>query len=159
MATPRPRNRRRQAEPDATPRPNTAVVHPELGPKLAALRQQSGLTMAALARLADVDTSMISRLEAGERNASRELIERLADAVAAPLAVRHDLLVAGGYLTPDAARLLDDPDLSRLAALLTDPALPRSHHDLLMTYVRLALAHADAIGLTVTDPGTAPAEG
>ena len=128
------------------------TIHPDLGPRIAALRQQRGLSMSGLARRADLDTSMISRLEGSERNASREVIERLADALDATLTDRHALLVAGGFLTPDAAHLLDDPDLSRLAALLTDPTLASGDREVLVTYVRLALGHAAALGYPVPEP-------
>jgi transcriptional regulator with XRE-family HTH domain len=138
-----------QAATRREPERRSAMVVPELGPKIAELRTQRRLSMAELGRRAGVDTSMISRLEASERGATREVIERIADALAASPPDRNALLVAAGYLTVEAARILDDPDLSRLSTLLNDPALTTADRELLVSYVRLALNHAAALGYRV----------
>ncbi len=52
---------------------------------LVEIRQRSGLSKAALADLADVDRTLVHRLENGERNASPAVMRRLADALRCPL--------------------------------------------------------------------------
>jgi hypothetical protein len=59
------------------------------------------------------------------------------------------VLVAAGFLTEEAARLLADEDVARLAHLLTDQNLAANDSTLLRQYVQLALAHAQALGYSV----------
>jgi transcriptional regulator with XRE-family HTH domain len=54
--------------------------HPPLGAYLRTKRQEAGLSIRELARLAGVDFAYLSRLESGERSEpSAELLQRIAD--------------------------------------------------------------------------------
>ena len=50
----------------------------ELGERIKALRERRGLTQAQLADRVDLSVIFIRKLEAGERNASFETLERIA---------------------------------------------------------------------------------
>ena len=52
-----------------------------LGPRLAKLREDAGLTQSALARKVRTSQSAISQIEAGERNPSYGMIQQLAEAL------------------------------------------------------------------------------
>ena len=112
-------------------------------------RREKGLPQKEAARLAKIDASTLSRLEAGERGVSREVLDRLCDVLDLDHQQRLDVHAAAGILAPEAARLLADEDLSRLAALLTDPETIAADRELLRQYVALALAHARALGYEV----------
>lgn len=58
--------------------------HPPLGVYLRTKREEAGLSIRELARLAHVDFAYLSRLEAGQKdNPSAELLQRLADVLEA----------------------------------------------------------------------------
>lgn len=128
------------------------VAHPEFGVLLARLREARGLAQNHLARSAELDPSSVSRIEKGERGVSREVVERLGDALDATPEERVRLLQASGFLPAVVASLLGDADLARLAALFRLPDLEPRHRDLLLQHVRLALAHAHALGYDPPDP-------
>lgn len=121
--------------------------NPELGQLLARLRGERGLAQKEAAQLADIDGSTLSRLESGERGVSRDVLDRICRVLDLTRQERLDVLVAAGLLTDEAARFLADDDLSRLAAILTDPSLAPEHDHLLRQYLTLAIAHAAALGL------------
>ncbi len=125
---------------------------PEFGPALARLREARGLPKKELARRAGLDASTITRLEAGERGVSRDTVERLARALDATQKEELDLLGKAGFLADEAAELLAEPELARLAALLARADLLPDHRALLVRHLRLALDHAAALGYTVLDP-------
>jgi transcriptional regulator with XRE-family HTH domain len=52
---------------------------------LIAIRKRSGLSKAALADLAGVDRTLITRIESGERRATPAVMAKLAGALAVPL--------------------------------------------------------------------------
>ena len=106
----------------------------------------------ALAEAADADASTISRIEKGERGVSRELVDRVADALAATAEERLRLLQAAGFLPPLVESLAAEPDLAALASLFKRSDLEDGHRALLLDYVRLALAHARALGYDPPDP-------
>ncbi|MFI5491837.1 helix-turn-helix domain-containing protein [Actinoplanes sp. NPDC051859] len=56
-----------------------------VGPRLRALRQQHGTTLAALSEVTGVSVSTLSRLESGQRRATLELLLPLARAYRVPL--------------------------------------------------------------------------
>ena len=116
------------------------------GRLLARLRGERNLAQKEAARLAGIDGSTLSRLESGERGVSREVLDRLCDALDLDLPHRLELDVAAGFLSPDAAELLADEEITRLGKLLHDPTLPAGDVDRLRQYVRLALAYAEALG-------------
>jgi transcriptional regulator with XRE-family HTH domain len=67
------------------------------GQTLAQLRTARGLSQGKLADRAKVDHSAVSRLERSERNPSREMVERLADALYASTVDRNALLTSAGF--------------------------------------------------------------
>lgn len=118
----------------------------ELGRLLVRLREKRGLAQKQAAHLAEIDGSTLSRLESGGRGVSREVLDRICHALDLDRREQLDVLVAAGFLTEEAARLLADDDVARLARLLTDENVAANHSLLLRQYVRLALAHAGALG-------------
>jgi transcriptional regulator with XRE-family HTH domain len=110
------------------------------------LRTERGLAQNQVARLANIDNSTLSRLESGDRGVSREVLDRISAVLNLDRREQLDVLVAAGFLTTEAAQILADADLSRLARLLLDPILPEPCATLLRQYVELALAHARALG-------------
>lgn len=64
-----------------------AIAHAlaEVGPRLKCLRTQRGVTLAALAEVTGISTSTLSRLEAGQRRPSLELLLPLSQAHQVPL--------------------------------------------------------------------------
>ena len=117
-----------------------------LGRLLVRLREKRGLAQKQAAHLAEIDGSTLSRLESGGRGVSREVLDRICDALDLDRREQLDVLVAAGFLTEEAARLLADDDVALLARLLTDENIAMGHSLLLREYVRLALAHARALG-------------
>ena len=121
----------------------------DLGRLLARLREKRGLAQKQAAHLAEIDGSTLSRLESGDRGVSREVLDRICNALELDRREQLDVLVAAGFLTEEAARLLADEDVARLAHLLTNQNLAANDSTLLRQYVQLALAHAQALGYSV----------
>ena len=94
----------------------TQPVH-SFAVELGRLRRKRGISQAELSRRAGVDTSSISRLECGERDPSRDMAERLAEALACSQSERAVLLQAASYH----AGVQLDPALEGLNDYLTDP--------------------------------------
>ncbi|MCC6314672.1 MAG: helix-turn-helix transcriptional regulator [Thermomicrobiales bacterium] len=128
------------------------VDFPEFGPELTRLRESRGLNRKELAQRVAIDASHVTRLERGERGASRDLVERLARALDLSIREEHDLLRTAGFLTEQAAELLTEPELGRLATLLARNDLAPTHRTLLVRHLRLALDHAAALGYPVSEP-------
>ena len=124
---------------------------PPFSEELRRQRESRGLTRKALAGLANVDPSTMTRLENGERGPSREVVERLAGALSASLTEEHALLRTAGFLTDEAAELLDEPEVARLATLLARDDIPPDHRSLMLRHVRLALDTAAVLGYEVRD--------
>ena len=118
----------------------------DLGRLLVQLREKRGLAQKQAAQLAEIDNSTLSRLESGGRGVSREVLDRICQALELDRREQLDVLVAAGFLTEEAARLLADDDVARLAHLLTDDNVSADDSALFREYVRLALAHARALG-------------
>lgn len=57
----------------------------ELGERIKALRIESGLSQAQVAEYLNVDQSLISKLEKGERNISTTVLEKLANLFCCPI--------------------------------------------------------------------------
>ncbi|MEU0136681.1 XRE family transcriptional regulator [Streptomyces sp. NPDC006296] len=64
---------------------NIGQVLTAIGPRLRALRQQRGITLAALSKTTGISESTLSRLEGGSRKANLELLLPLALAYQVPL--------------------------------------------------------------------------
>jgi transcriptional regulator with XRE-family HTH domain len=120
-----------------------------LGPLLTRLRNERGLAQKHVASLAEIDNSTLSRLESGDRGVSREVLDRICDVLDLDRHERLDVLTAAGFLNQDAARLLADDDVAQLARLLHAPAVEPDDAQLLRQYIRLALAHAKALGYRI----------
>jgi transcriptional regulator with XRE-family HTH domain len=120
--------------------------HERLGELLAQLRNERGVPQNRIALNAGIDGSTLSRLEKGERGVSREVLDRICQALGLDREDRLEVLVAADFLTPEAANLLADADLSQLGRLLTLSELSPDHAAQLRQYVTLALAHARALG-------------
>jgi transcriptional regulator with XRE-family HTH domain len=121
----------------------------EFGRVLARLRTQRGLNQKDLASMIGRNPSTISRLESSGRGVSRELVDQLAQVLAATQADHLELLRAAGLLSEETVALLEEPELTRLSRLLAMPqVLPRDRR-LLLTYVELALQHASALGYDI----------
>ena len=121
----------------------------ELGRLLTRLRNERGLAQKQVARLAEIDGSTLSRLESGDRGVSQEVLDRICDVLELDRHERLDVLAAAGFLNPDAAQILADDDVARLARLLHAPEIDTDDALLLRQYIRLALAHAKALGYRI----------
>jgi len=92
----------------------------DIGPRIAEIREQAGLSQSALARAAGTAQSAISQIEAGERNPTYEMLRQLAKAlgVSVPHLVGAEVETLTAEekvhfrnyrgLTPDAKRELED---------------------------------------------------
>ena len=129
----------------ASGRPATRQ-HERLGELLSQLRNERSLAQNRVAQSAGIDGSTLSRLEKGERGVSRDVLDRICEALGLDRRDRLDVFVAADFLTPEAANLLADAELSQLGMLLTRPELAPDHATLLRQYVTLALSHAQALG-------------
>ena len=121
----------------------------ELGRVLTRLRGERGLAQKQVARRAEIDGSTLSRLESGERGVSREVLDRICGVLQLDRREQLEVLVAAGFLNEDAADLLADDDVARIARLLHAPALDRADEEMIRRYLELALAHAKALGYPV----------
>jgi transcriptional regulator with XRE-family HTH domain len=118
----------------------------QLGRLLVEFRERRGLGQKQAAQLAGIDNSTLSRLESGERGVSREVLDRLCDALGLDRKQRLEVMVAAGFVSEESAQLLADDDLARLARLLSDPATAPADVARLRQFVALALAYAAARG-------------
>ena len=121
----------------------------ELGRLLTRLRNERGLAQKQVARLAEIDNSTLSRLESGDRGVSRDVLDRISDVLELDRRERLDILTAAGFLNQDAAQILADDDVAQLARLLHAQTVEPDDAALLRQYIRLALAHAKALGYSI----------
>ncbi|MDA8020991.1 MAG: helix-turn-helix transcriptional regulator [Thermoanaerobaculia bacterium] len=82
------------------------------GDLVRAWRSARRLSQLDLAGAADVSARHVSFLETGRANPSREMIERLAEALEIPRRERNALLLSAGFAPRFPKRSLDDPVLS-----------------------------------------------
>src|SRR5688500_16793053 len=121
----------------------------DLGRLLVRLRDERGLSQKEVAHLAEISNSTLSRLGSGDRGASREVLDRICSVLERDRHEELDLLTAAGFLNQYAAQLLADDDLAQLARLLHSYAIGPDDALLLRQYIRLALAHAKALGYRI----------
>jgi transcriptional regulator with XRE-family HTH domain len=121
----------------------------ELGRLLTRLRNERGVAQKRVAQLAEIDGSTLSRLESGDRGVTREVLDRVCDVLALDRRERLEVLAAAGFLNQDAAQILSDDDVARVARLLHAPGVEPADALLLRQYLRLALAHGRALGYPV----------
>ena len=121
----------------------------DLGRLLVRLRDERGLSQKEVAHLAEISNSTLSRLESGDRGVSREVLDRICAVLQLDRHKELDLLTAAGFLNQDAAQILADDEIAQIARLLHAPTVLPEDAKLLRQYVRLALAHAKALGYKV----------
>ena len=121
----------------------------ELGRVLVRLREGRGLSQKQVADRAEISNSTLSRLESGDRGVSREVLDRICAVLELDRHEELDLLTAAGFLNQDAALILGDDEVAQMARLLHAPTVSPEDAILLRQYVRLALAHAKALGYRV----------
>lgn len=92
----------------------TTVASVDLGSLLRQWRSSRRWSQLDLALEAGVSTRHLSYVETGKSQPSRELIERLADALAMPLRERNRMLRAAGYADHYAETPLAAPELARI---------------------------------------------
>lgn len=91
----------------------TASAHGP-GPLLREWRAARRFSQLDLALAADVSARHLSYVETGKSQPSREMVVRLADALALPLRERNALLQAAGYAAQYPETPLDAPELARI---------------------------------------------
>lgn len=131
------------------PAPDNETTAGQAGPArhfgnvLRELRQQRGISQAAVATRAGVDRSYINRLEAGERGApAPTTVEAFATALALSPTETDTLLAAAGLL-PRSLQALGptDPTILLLAQRLTDPRLSLGARATLRITIETVLRH------------------
>lgn len=90
----------------------TPQNEPTFGDLVRAWRSARRFSQLDLAGVADVSAKHVSFLETGRANPSREMIDRLADALDIPRRERNALLLSAGFAPRFPHRSLDDPLLS-----------------------------------------------
>jgi transcriptional regulator with XRE-family HTH domain len=97
-----------------------------------------------LAAEADMDHSLVSRLESGQRSATREAITKLAYGLALSPEDKDRMLIAAGFF-PDQPEnaLADEPVVTRLYRILRDEHTPDTVRD----NIRLVLNSLTEIAL------------
>lgn len=101
------------------------------------------LSQSRLADLADLDHSYLSRIEAGHRIPSRQVVLALADALAATDIERDRLLIAAGFMPEDSGSILaDEPVLLEALDVLLNPVIPREVRDDVRAQLRLIVRQA-----------------
>ena len=96
---------------------NTAIVT-TFGPMLDQTLRAHKMSQSKAAGRAEFDHSYLSRLINGDRNPSRDAVERIAAAIGCTETETDALLTAAGYLPGDAIALAADRDLLMLAIAL-----------------------------------------
>ncbi len=98
-----------------------------------------------LASEAEMDHSLVSRLESGQRSPTREAIAKLARGLELPTEQKDRLLIAAGFFPeqPENA-LADEPAVTRIYRILRDEQTPQPVRDniraLLNSLTEIALA-------------------
>ncbi len=83
-----------------------------------------------LASEADMDHSLVSRLESGQRSPTREAIDKLARGLRLEGAEKDRLLIAAGYFPEHAENaIVDEPSVQRILLLLRDERTPEPVRD------------------------------
>jgi transcriptional regulator with XRE-family HTH domain len=92
----------------------TPAAQPPIGRLLREWRAALRFSQMDLAMEAGVSTRHLSCIETGKAQASREILTRLADALAMPLRERNALLTAAGYAPKYPETTLDTPELEQM---------------------------------------------
>src|SRR5215813_13112310 len=89
-------------------------VSVHVGALLREWRAARRMSQLDLALEAEVSARHLSCVETGKAQPSREMVARLADALAAPLRERNALLMAAGYAPEYPETTLDAPELAQI---------------------------------------------
>lgn len=110
------------------------------------IRLDCGYTQTSLAKLVECDHSYINRLEHpdGTRMPSRQMVDRIADALRCTDSERHSLLVSAGFVAMPPGAVWDH-DLLTLNEALQDPALPDAYRQSLRDSVTALNRGAEAV--------------
>lgn len=83
-----------------------------------------------LATEAEIDHSLVSRLESGQRSPTREAIDKLSRGLRLEQAEKDRLLIAAGYFPERAENAVgDEPSVRRIYLLLRDDSTPQPVRD------------------------------
>lgn len=106
-------------------------------------REARRLSQSRLALLAGFDHSYISRMEAGNREPSRDAVLSVAAAMDLDAAGRDGLLLAAGFGPIDPAAILAaEPDAADIFAALCDARLPDEYREALRLTLRMLAGQA-----------------
>lgn len=117
-------------------------LDPGFGVALRAVRESRRLNQSQAAKLLECDHSYISRLEVGQREPSREFVERVVHLLSLGADEADRLRVAGGFTPRDLPDLDAYPEVRELLALLAEPAL--SHG--VRSTIRATVDNVNALG-------------
>jgi transcriptional regulator with XRE-family HTH domain len=109
------------------------------GTVLQQYRERAGLSQLALSKVSGVHASIINRFERDERQpASRDMVERLAQALRLAPA-EHDHFLAAGHFLPGPIEQIGaaDPDLLLVASILADESIPAEEREEFRTLIRI----------------------
>ena len=98
-------------------------------------RERAGMSRAMFSERVEIDRSYLGRLEVGEREPSRSLVERLIDRMELSEDEANALRTTAGFVAPGAL-YVSRPVLAEIDSLLSADALP----DAIATPVRQQLA-------------------
>ncbi|TXH50927.1 MAG: XRE family transcriptional regulator [Desulfurellales bacterium] len=93
----------------------------------AALREvlaEQGLRQSAVAEVADLDISIISRYLSGQRSPTRETVRQLAAGCECDAGQALRLYLAAGFAPDGVEATLFDPEIQEVAAVLHDASIP-----------------------------------
>jgi len=121
----------------------TIIPITTFGVELRRSRERRALSQSKLAKLAGLDHSYVSRIEAGDRNPSKAAVLLLASAMRCEQAEQDGLLVAARYLPGEWEQLSDD--VLRLNTVLTDDQLPLAYRQSVRDQIRALLVGAEAV--------------
>lgn len=103
------------------------ITAPHLGALVKRHRDSRRWSQERLSFEATIDHSLVSRIESGQRNATRETIERIAVGLGLTATQADELRIAAGDLPADPANAMqDEPTVPRLYRLLRDPSVPEA---------------------------------
>lgn len=110
------------------------------------IRNECGYSQAVLARMVGCDHSYINRLEHpdGKRMPSRQMVERIAEALRCTEPERQSLLVSAGFVAMPPGAVWDH-DLLALNEVLQDRTLPEPYRQSLRDSVTALLRGAEVV--------------
>lgn len=116
--------------------------HVLFGRALSGVRRDHDLSQSALARALGVNHSYISRLEAGQRSPSLDLINRIEAALNLNDEESRLIRRAAGYLRTAESLVLADPLMMALARALNDTSIPEATREAFRAQIAAMIEHA-----------------